>query len=56
MCRRWKRTVAALIVLYSLGAALAWRRYSAQATRGDQSFAASRTEMAADLELLRSHV
>ena len=48
--------VAALIALYALGAALAWRQYSAQATRGERSFAASRTEMAADLELLRSHM
>ena len=49
-------TVAALIVLYALGAALAWRQYSAQATRGEHSFAASRSEFAADLELLRSHM
>ena len=49
-------TVAALIALYALGAALAWRQYSAQATRGEHSFEASRNEFAADLELLRSHV
>jgi uncharacterized membrane protein YqjE len=49
-------TIAALIVLYALGAAMAWRQYSAQATRGEHSFAASRGEFAADLELLRSHL
>ena len=49
-------TVAALMVLYALGAAMAWRQYSAQATRGEHSFAASRSEFAADLELLRSHM
>jgi uncharacterized membrane protein YqjE len=49
-------TVAALMVLYALGAAMAWRQYRAQATRGEHSFAASRSEIAADLELLRSHL
>ena len=49
-------TVAALIVLYASGAALAWRQCNAQTSRGDHSFAASRSELAADLELLRSHL
>jgi hypothetical protein len=35
---------------------MAWRQYSAQATRGEHSFAVSRSEIAADLELLRSHL
>ena len=49
-------TVTALIALYALGAAMAWRQYNAQATRGEHSFAASRSEFAGDLELLRSHL
>jgi uncharacterized membrane protein YqjE len=48
--------IATLIALYALGAALAWRRFRAQAARGDDSFAASRTELAADLQLLRSQM
>jgi uncharacterized membrane protein YqjE len=48
--------VAALIAMYALGAALAWRQYSVQATRGDRSFAASRSELAADLQLLRNQM
>jgi len=46
----------ALVALYGLGVALAWRRLQAQAQLGEQSFAASRTELAADLELLGSQL
>jgi uncharacterized membrane protein YqjE len=48
--------VAALVAIYGLGAALSWQRFRQQAARGDQSFAASRTELAADLKLLRSQM
>jgi uncharacterized membrane protein YqjE len=41
---------------YALGAALAWRRVRSVAARGRHSFAATRTELAADLELLRSRL
>ena len=47
---------SALIALYALGAVLAWRRFRIHAARGDRSFAASRTELAADLQLLRSQM
>jgi len=46
----------ALIAAYALGLALAWRRLQAQSRRADQSFAATRTELAADVELLGSQL
>jgi uncharacterized membrane protein YqjE len=46
----------AVVVLYGLGVVLAWRRLRAQARLGEQSFAASRTELAADMELLSSQL
>jgi uncharacterized membrane protein YqjE len=45
---------AALIGLYGLGAGFAWRRFSALSALSDQSFAATRVELAADLALIRS--
>ena len=48
--------VAGVIALYGLGAALAWRQFQALADRGAQSFAASRAELAADVQLLRSRM
>lgn len=51
----WRLPVAvALVVGYGLAAALAWRRLSALSAGGSQSFAATRAELAADLDLLRS--
>jgi uncharacterized membrane protein YqjE len=44
----------ALAALYGLGAALAWRRFAIVSKRSNQSFAASRAELVADLTLLRS--
>jgi uncharacterized membrane protein YqjE len=44
----------ALVGLYGLGAGFAWRRFTALAALSGQSFAATRTELAADLALLRS--
>jgi uncharacterized membrane protein YqjE len=43
----------AVPALYALGAALAWRRVRILAARGADSFAVTRSEFAADLELLR---
>jgi uncharacterized membrane protein YqjE len=45
---------AALVALYALGAGFAWRRFTALSALSDQSFAATRVELAADLALLRS--
>ncbi len=46
----------ALVALYGVGLAIAWRRFTAQAALGGNSFAALRSELAADLELLRSQL
>lgn len=46
--------VAALVALYGLAAAFAWRRFIALSALGGRSFAATRVELAADLALLRS--
>lgn len=46
--------VAALVVVYALGAALAWQRFRYWSMRGGKLFAVLREEMAADVALLRS--
>jgi uncharacterized membrane protein YqjE len=48
--------IAALAALYGLGGALAWRQFQSQAALGAKSFAASRSELAADVQLLRSRI
>jgi len=48
--------VSVLVTLYGVGLLLAWRLYGSQAARGRDSFATSRSELAADLELLRSQL
>ena len=48
--------VVALIVVYAIGALLAWRQFQLQSALGASGFAASRAELAADLALLRSHL
>lgn len=48
--------VAALVALYGVATGLAWRQFQMQAELGAGSFAASRTELAADLQLLRSRL
>jgi uncharacterized membrane protein YqjE len=48
--------VLALVALCALGMAFAWRQCRSQAALGSNSFAASRSELAADLELLRSQL
>jgi uncharacterized membrane protein YqjE len=44
----------ALAALYGLGAGLAWRRFAILSKHSNQSFAATRAELVADLTLLRS--
>ena len=48
--------VVALIVVYAIGALLAWRQFQLQSALCASGFAASRAELAADLALLRSHL
>lgn|ERR1700690_490731 len=48
--------LVAVLALYLLGAALAFGSLLALAARGAGSFAATRSEFAADLELLRSRL
>jgi len=45
--------VLALIAVYGLGTALAWRRFQALSAFSSQAFAATREELAADLALLK---
>jgi uncharacterized membrane protein YqjE len=45
--------VGVLLGLYGLGLALAWGLFRSQAALGSRSFEATRSELAADLELLR---
>lgn len=47
---------AALVALYALGAGIAWRRIRALSALGENSFAATREELAADLALLKSRL
>jgi uncharacterized membrane protein YqjE len=48
--------MGAVLALYGIGAALAWRHARAIAARGEQSFAVTRAELAADVQLLRSRL
>jgi uncharacterized membrane protein YqjE len=48
--------VVAVLALYAMGATLGWRSLRAIAARGEHSFAVTRAELAADLELLRSRL
>ncbi len=45
-----------LIAVYGLGLALAGRRFQSQSMLGTGSFAATRTEFTADMDLLRQHL
>jgi uncharacterized membrane protein YqjE len=47
---------ATLVAAYGLGVALAWRRLQTQSRLVAQSFAATRTEIAADVALLGSQL
>lgn len=47
---------AALVVLFALGTAVAWRRFRALCALSGQNFAGTRAELAADLMLLRSRL
>jgi uncharacterized membrane protein YqjE len=46
----------ALVVLFALGTAVAWRRFRALCALSGQNFAGTRVELAADLMLLRSRL
>lgn len=46
--------VAGLLLIYAAATHLAWRRFQALAALGNQSFSATREELAADIALLRS--
>jgi uncharacterized membrane protein YqjE len=48
--------IVGLAALYAVGMTLAWRRLRSQAELGTRSFAASRSELAADVQLLRSQI
>lgn len=43
-----------MIVFYGLGAAMAWKHLQCLMAQGDQAFAATRDELAADANLLKS--
>jgi uncharacterized membrane protein YqjE len=44
----------ALIAVYALGIAIAWRRLQALSALSGQAFAATREELAADIAMIRS--
>jgi len=43
-----------IIVFYGIGAGMAWRRFQYLFSQGDQTFAATRNELAADAALFKS--
>ncbi len=47
-------TTLALIAIYGFGTHVAWRRFQILSARGNQAFAATREELAADLALFKS--
>jgi len=49
-------TVAGLVLLSGAGTAIAWQRLKRVAALGDQAFAGSRAELAADAALLKSRL
>jgi uncharacterized membrane protein YqjE len=44
----------AVVLVYLLGIVIAWRRLQALSALGDQAFAATREELAADIALIKS--
>lgn len=48
--------LAGLLLLFASGTLLAWRRLRVVAALGDQAFAGSRAELAADVALLKSRL
>lgn len=46
--------VMALIAAYGIGTSIAWHRLQILSALGDQAFAATREELAADIELIKS--
>ena len=45
-----------LVLVYAAVAAIAWQRFKFHTSRGSESFAATREELAADMALIRSHL
>jgi uncharacterized membrane protein YqjE len=45
-----------MIVLYGIGAGMAWKRLQYLIAKGDQTFAATLDELAADANLFKSHL
>lgn len=48
--------IVSLIALYGSGAAVSWHHFTRLSAKGEQSFAASRAEFAADADMLRSRL
>lgn len=46
--------ITAVVVVYGLAAGFAWRRLRSLSAQGEEAFAATREELAADIALLRS--
>jgi len=54
---RFRLAVAAgLVIAYAAIAAIAWHRFKFHSSRGGESFAATREELAADVALIRSRL
>lgn len=49
-------SIASITALFLLGAAIAWHRWLALYVEGEQAFAATREELAADIALIRSNL
>ena len=48
--------VFGLVAFFVIALVIVWRRFQTLAARGDQSFAATREELAADIALIKSHL
>lgn len=48
--------VIAVVAVYALGCGIAWHKLQELAAQGEQAFAATREEIAADLEMLKSRL
>lgn len=44
------------VLIYAIGTGIVWRRFQAMSARGAQSFEATRAELAADVELLKTQL
>ena len=48
--------IVAVIVVYAISAGVAWHKLQQLSAQGEHSFAATREELAADLEMLKSRL